>query len=231
MQAFDVGAAFAPPSLPVRVGGGKRNLFADESNHRGAQHGDKKLRAQKLDKVTPNSVRKTTGQLETVGTLADRFWQKTSKSGDGGCWLWHGGKADGGFGRFKIGDRKENAHRVAYILTHGSIPLGHVVAQTCRTPGCVNPAHLIVRTRSDAQRDSVRQGRHGRQTKPESYRNIDPATILRGERAPGAKLTRKQVLLIRESQGLPSYRSIANQFGISRGQVVSIIKRNTWKHL
>jgi hypothetical protein len=55
---------------------------------------------------------------------------------------------------------------------------------------------------------------------------------LRGEMHPKAKLSREQVLKIRElhHQGF-SPRSIARNFEISPWNVLTIVKRKTWKHL
>jgi hypothetical protein len=82
----------------------------------------------------------------------DRFWAKVDKTGQGHvfegtpCWLWTGGKTDGGYG---LWHRRENRkvitllpHRVSYELVVGPIPEGYTIDHKCRLLTCVNPAHL-----------------------------------------------------------------------------------------
>lgn len=72
----------------------------------------------------------------------DRFWAKVAKSGPEDCWLWTGTKRTG-YGQMRFQGRMQNAHRVAYLLFVGPIPEGRIhVDHLCRTPACVNPAHL-----------------------------------------------------------------------------------------
>ena len=63
-----------------------------------------------------------------------------------GCWLWTGHLNRDGYGRFSVGGRKQQCHRVAYELFVGPIPDGmqidHVRARGCISKACVNPAHL-----------------------------------------------------------------------------------------
>lgn len=55
-----------------------------------------------------------------------------------GCWLWCHRLNAFGYGTFKNG----LAHRAAYELHIGPIPEGLTLDHLCRTPSCVNPAHL-----------------------------------------------------------------------------------------
>jgi hypothetical protein len=69
-----------------------------------------------------------------------RFMSKVNKTG--GCWLWTAAKA-GGYGRFALaGGRLVPAHRYAWEVLVGPIPAGMQMDHLCRTPACVNPAHL-----------------------------------------------------------------------------------------
>lgn len=84
----------------------------------------------------------------------DEFWAATDRSGD--CWQWTGRISATGYGYCWIrGVPAEGAHRVAYLLTHGSIPPGMQIDHTCHTRdkncrrgsdcphrSCVNPDHL-----------------------------------------------------------------------------------------
>lgn len=55
----------------------------------------------------------------------------------------------------------------------------------------------------------------------------------RGEGSPTSKLTERDVLEIREaySKGGESHRSIANKYGVVKGNITSILNRKTWKHI
>jgi hypothetical protein len=76
-----------------------------------------------------------------VRPAEERFWEKVEWSE--GCWLWQGATAKG-YGRFATIARRSPsaAHRVAYELAVGPIPDGMQIDHLCRTPRCVNPAHL-----------------------------------------------------------------------------------------
>jgi len=93
---------------------------------------------------------------------ADEFWSKVDKSGD--CWIWNGYVNVHGYGSVSFGGIKQNAHRVAWRLTHGPIkpgPRSHdvVVAHSCDNRRCVNPAHLFLATQKENIHDSMRKGR------------------------------------------------------------------------
>lgn len=81
-------------------------------------------------------------------TIADRFWQKVNRI-DGGCWLWTASLTRGGYGQFRINGKTRRAHRIAYLLSVGPIPDGLDLDHLCRTPACVNPAHLEPVTRGE----------------------------------------------------------------------------------
>jgi hypothetical protein len=68
--------------------------------------------------------------------LASRFWPKVKLGG--GCWEWSGYRDLRGYGRFD----SFLAHRIAYELTVGPIPIGLTLDHLCRNASCVNPGHL-----------------------------------------------------------------------------------------
>jgi hypothetical protein len=65
------------------------------------------------------------------------FWARVSRI-PGQCWEWLGPKDWHGYGRHS----NFVAHRIAYELAVGPIPLGLVIDHLCRNPSCVNPEHL-----------------------------------------------------------------------------------------
>lgn len=83
-------------------------------------------------------------------SYAERFWSKVNKSGPapalrpdlGPCWLWTGAIGTDGYGQFSLDGHLRGAHRVAYEMRHGPIPLGLEPDHLCRVRSCVNDAHL-----------------------------------------------------------------------------------------
>ena len=92
--------------------------------------------------------------------MEERFWPKVNKEGGpihpilGQCWEWIGARNDAGYGQIWDGDKVIYAHRVSYEFANGPIPGGLVIDHLCRTPACVNPAHLEPVTNAE----NVRRG-------------------------------------------------------------------------
>lgn len=78
-----------------------------------------------------------------VGVEVDAFWAHVDKTGE--CWLWNG-RIHKGYGSYW---GRGFAHRLAYQLLKGQIPPGLELDHLCRTPLCVNPAHLEPVTRAE----------------------------------------------------------------------------------
>lgn len=78
--------------------------------------------------------------------IEQRFWAKVDRRGTDACWPWLAGTYQTGYGAFRLAGRTVSAQVVAYLLDGHQLPPKHVVTQTCREPGCVNPAHLAAMT-------------------------------------------------------------------------------------
>jgi hypothetical protein len=92
-------------------------------------------------KFTSDSAKAASRVFWGDSTREQRFWQKVDRSGN--CWIWLAGTFRCGYGQFGIdGGRKISAHRYAYELIKGPIPKTLELDHLCRTPACVNPAHL-----------------------------------------------------------------------------------------
>ena len=88
------------------------------------------------------------------------------------------------------------AHRVSYKLFVKEVLEDLDILHRCDTPCCVNPVHLLIGTHTDNMIDSAIKGRKDR------------------------KLTRDQVILIRESS--KSLGELALEFGICKPHVCGI---------
>ena len=110
----------------------------------------------------------------------DRFWAKVDKNGPTPpgmsmpCWVWTANKLPSGYGIFCIpGAQDRRAHRIAWRLTHGPIPLDKHVCHLCDNPSCVNPEHLVLWTQKQNMEDRDRKKRDrpwGRTHLPSSLR-------------------------------------------------------------
>lgn len=97
-------------------------------------------------------------------TTYERFWAKVRKS-DNGCWEWTANGNNYGYGKLRVGSRTDGsrrsirAHRLAYELACGPIPVGMNVCHRCDNRRCVRPDHLFLGTTQDNIRDRVAKGR------------------------------------------------------------------------
>jgi hypothetical protein len=71
-----------------------------------------------------------------------------------GHWLWTGNVNNAGYATLRFQESNHYAHRLAYETFVGPIPTGLQIDHLCRTPLCINPAHLEPVT----QRENIRRG-------------------------------------------------------------------------
>jgi hypothetical protein len=155
--------------------------------------------------------------LESLAALAAWFWRHAIQTDD--CWRWKNTRT---YGRIYLGGGKRrplqvSPHRIAWMLTAGSIPDGLVVCHHCDMPSCIRPAHLFLGTQGENVRDAARKGR---------------LVAPHGERNGQAKLTTAAVRAIRAAHaaGIRPGR-LARAHGISPGLVTMIVRRQRWAHV
>jgi len=71
----------------------------------------------------------------------EKFLEKV-KVMDSGCWEWQGEIIYSGYGATHFRGKHQTAHRVAYLLFRGDIPIGLEPDHICLNKSCVNPEHL-----------------------------------------------------------------------------------------
>lgn len=126
----------------------------------------------------------------------------------GRCAEWTGARSYG-YGSLRVRNVQWAAHRLAWTLAQGPIPVGMQVLHHCDNPPCCRPSHLFLGTYQDNVDDRQAKGRMPR------------------------TLSEPQVLGIIEllADGRRTRRSIADTYGISMSSVNSIAWGKTWKEL
>lgn len=146
--------------------------------------------------------------------LLTRFWSKVDVGYGDQCWPWTAAvrRPDEGYGAFYLDRRHQPASRIAWQLTYGTPSLQ--VLHRCDNPKCCNPAHLFLGTNQDNNADKVAKNRHAH-----------------GEKAGTSKLKAEEVLAIRALNGKHTHEVLAAMFGITKGYVGEICRRESWRHL
>jgi hypothetical protein len=180
--------------------------------------------------------------------VAGRFWSRTERSS--GCWRWTGARSKDGYGQIGIGNKILYTHRVAWELTHGSIPQGMWVLHHCDNKKCINPDHLFLGTRLDNIRDMLAKGRgkvphmlaesNGSRKHPEKlvrgdkhYTRLHPELVTRGEKNGKAKLNSEQVREIRQryATGAVSQRQLAREYDVHQTNIGFVVRGERWTHI
>ena len=108
--------------------------------------------------------------------------------------------------------RAKMCHRLAYEFKFGPIPEGMQALHKCDNPKCCNPDHIFIGTPMDNVADCIQKGRR---------------RIPKGESHYMAKLSNLQVEEIRrmypEFKKSRKTQTLADNFGISKGHVFSIV--------
>jgi len=119
------------------------------------------------------------------------------------------------YGTFRRGSRSDGtyrldlAHRVAWELTYGSVPVGYA-CHDCDIPRCVRPDHLYLGTPQSNMDDKVARGR---------------LVASPGERNGMCRLSDEVVAEIRRryAEGAGSYRALAREYGISHQYIWKLL--------
>lgn len=152
------------------------------------------------------------GMRYPTNTERERFEEKFRVTP--GCWEWIASLTQSGYGAFKAKQVQMRAHRYAYLIYKGEIPVGLIVRHKCDNRKCVNPDHLEIGTNKDNSDDMKQRGRRN-----------DPV----GERAGSAKLTESQVISIRKDRRTNA--EIAKQYGVYPSAISRIKTGKRWAYL
>jgi hypothetical protein len=146
-------------------------------------------------------------------SLDERFWPKVRKTD--GCWEWTAAKYHDGYGAFVVRrGALRRAHRVAYVLSGGRIPLGACMCHRCDNRACVRPDHLFIGSPATNMADMLSKGR---------------GNPPRGERSGTHKLSASAVVDIARSGGLRD--ALAAKYGVSKSTISRVRSGRGWRHI
>ena len=170
-----------------------------------------------------NNGLKTMHKTKNKEVIARRFWDKVDKDTDSGCWEWTGALDSPGYGRIKVGNKLDGAHRVSWIMHNGPIPKhdsyhGTCVLHKCDNRKCVRPDHLFLGVAKDNTQDMMQKGRRFQHPQ-------------KGESNGNSKLNDDIVLTIRKYAGALNNIKVATFYGVSPSTISDVIRRRTWKHI
>jgi hypothetical protein len=157
--------------------------------------------------------------------IRDRFWRYVRKDSKNKCWIWLGCPNENGYGsisgwldgrRYIVG-----AHRMSWMIHHGTIPEGKWVLHKCDNPPCVNPKHLFLGDSRLNIDDMMIKGRNGWK-------------IFKGQNNGSSVLKDSQVKDIKKrlakgSRGIGA--ELAQEFGVSRSLISAIKNGLLWRHI
>lgn len=148
--------------------------------------------------------------------LAERLREYAPPGQPDACWEWTGGR-NKGYGVIAVhGSKVRVAHVVAWELHHRtSLPDGMVVRHKCDNPPCVNPAHLLLGTHGDNNRDKSARDRHGHNG--QGFKHLTPDEV-------------RQIRALQEQQGV-NMTEIARRFSRSRATIIRVIQRKVFDNV
>lgn len=148
----------------------------------------------------------------------DAFWALVAPPNENGCRLWTGpqwgGREGERYGQYTDGRWTYYAHRFAYSVKKGPIPVNGRVLHKCDVRLCCEEAHLFLGTQKDNVRDMAEKGRDRKAF---------------GEDHGLARLNTEQVLAIFKDQR--TQKTIAKEYGVGLTCVSNIKTGFTWGHV
>lgn len=122
-------------------------------------------------------------------------------------------------------------HRVAYqVYYKDNLTPSDIICHICDNPACVNPKHLFKGTHNDNVQDKVNKGRQAKGEVNGRYIDGRSTMLIKKsqEKAHGRKLTKEQVLEIRELRQTYTLQKVSELTGVSVSSVKDICSGRTY---
>lgn len=158
-------------------------------------------------------------QLDNYPELLFKRLMSLTIAGDNNCIVWTRTTNQDGYGRVRILDSLESAHRMSFLAYHrmkGDVYNTKVeLMHSCNNRQCINPLHLSPGSHLQNMQSTVFPNREG-------SRNVK------------AKLTEADVIEIRRrvaAKEFGAFTELAREFGVSATTVKRIAKGILWTHV
>jgi len=159
-----------------------------------------------------------------------RLMKSVKKNLETGCLEWTGKIDNTGYARVALEKKRMTAHRASFLAHYGHIPAHFLVCHSCDNRKCILPEHLFVGTHKDNMVDAKNKKRLP--TGENHFKRKHPEFQKKGEDLHWTKLTKKQVIMIKELYCLvPNCCEIARFTGLHRKTISDIINKKSWRHL
>lgn len=159
---------------------------------------------------------RTHGTLERKPRLSteDRFWSFVDMTPNVfGCWRWTASRDVKGYGVFSAhAQYSRMAHRTAWLILRGPIPVGLQLDHLCLDKACVNPDHLEIVTNEENSRRAKEYRISCRRGHPYDEKN----TFVEGNGKRGCRICREAARQ-RFHERNPSYYSVGRSEEIRPG--------------
>jgi len=154
-----------------------------------------------------------------VEELSARFWHKVRIGGPDECWPWTGHQNPKGYGVIGYRGKLFVAHRVAWMLTFGDVPVGMSICHHCDNPPCCNPSHLWAGTHAENMRDMMVKGRN-------HSPGLSPNTPFRETRFRWPLVRTMRAIY---ATGKVSTALLGRVVGIGQSAAYNIVHNRTWR--
>lgn len=167
-----------------------------------------------------------------MSDIMNRLLEKVKLDEESGCWMWQGAGDKNGYGCMSVNRRRGKAHRWMYEAVFGEFDKSLFVCHRCDTPACVNPFHLFLGTALDNNRDCSRKGRKIAARGDAHPMRLRPELRPRGIKNGMAKLTRCDVIEIREryADGM-TQDALARMYNVRQSCISRVIHGKRWTHV
>jgi hypothetical protein len=126
------------------------------------------------------------------------------------CLVWKRSLRNG-YACVRYNNKTHYGHRIMWELFYGTIPEGKLVCHSCDNRPCCNPEHLFLGTYKDNNHDAALKGR-----------------TARGEKQHIAKLTKEDVINIRNDKRLGTILSKELKVSVSTISKIRLKQRWAW---